>query len=157
IAAPFDLDRLTITGSSTSILQNVALDQMGSPMVAISDAGSLAYTPDFATRRLVWVSRSGVEEPINDTPRVYQNPRLAPDGHPILVEVAGGHLWSQDTERGTFTPLTTSQTIGNTFAVWTPDSQRIVFRSVTGMAVMDSGGGQPSIIPGTSVSDIPTS
>jgi eukaryotic-like serine/threonine-protein kinase len=157
IAAPFDLDTLTVTGSPTSILENFALDQLGSPMVAISNSGSLAYTPGIATRRLVWVSRSGVEQPINDTPRPYQNPRLAPDGHRIVVEIAGGDLWLQDTARATFTRLTTGQTIGNTFAVWTPNSQRIVFRTVTGLWMMDVNGGQPQSIPGTSVTDIPTS
>jgi len=157
IAAPFDVNSLATSGPPTTVLEGMALDQLGAPMVAISSTGSLAYIPGSATRRLVWVSRQGVEEPISDTPRAYQNPRLSPDGHRIIVEVAGGDLWVQDVERPTFSKLTSGDTVGNTFAVWTPDSQRAVFRTVTGMWVIDVDARHSQMIPGTRVSDIPTS
>jgi Tol biopolymer transport system component len=98
-----------------------------------------------------------VEEPINDTPRPYQNPRLSPDGQRIITEVAGGDLWMQDVTRPTFTRVTTGQTLGNNFAVWTPDSRRIVFRTVTGIWAMDLDGSGLQNIAGTSVTDIPAS
>jgi Tol biopolymer transport system component len=92
LAAPFDVNRLATSGPPTTVLQSMALDQLGAPMVAISNSGSIAYVAGSATRRLVWVTRQGVEEPINETPRAYQNPRLSPDGRRIIVEVAGGDL-----------------------------------------------------------------
>jgi len=100
-----------------------------------------------------------VEQPISDISRPYQNPRLAPDAHRIVVEVAGGDLWIQDTTRPTFTRLTSGETVGNTFAVWTPDAHRIVFRTLTGLRWIDpdGGGGGSQAIPGTSVYDIPSS
>ena len=105
------------------VVENLALDQLGAPMAALSSAGTLVYViPGSAMRRLVWVSRQGIESPINDTPRPYQNPRLGPDGTRIVVEVFGGHLWLQDVTRTTFPRLTSPETIGNTFAVWTHDS-----------------------------------
>ncbi len=156
LAAPFDADSLALTGPPIAVLQDVSLDQLGSPMVALSPAGVLAYVSGYATRRLVWVSRQGVEEPIIETPRPYQNPRLEPNGRRIIVEVAGGDLWIQDIERATFTRLTSADTVGNTFAVWTPD-RHVVFRTLTGFRLIDpDAGGHAQAIPGTSVADIPS-
>ena len=79
LAAPFDADTLDVTGPAVAVLENISLDQLGNPMVALSSAGSLAYVASGnATKRLVWVSRQGVEQPISDISRPYQNPRLAP-------------------------------------------------------------------------------
>jgi eukaryotic-like serine/threonine-protein kinase len=158
LAAPFDADKLDVTGPAVAVLENISLDQLGNPMVALSTAGSLAYaTSGNATKRLVWVSRQGVEQPVTDTSRPYQNPRLASDGHRIVVEVGSGDLWIQDTARATFTRLTSGETVGNTFAVWTPDARRIVFRTLTGLRWIDPDGGGSQAIPGTSVADIPSS
>ena len=105
------------------------------------------------------MSRQGVEQPITETSRPYQNPRLAPDGQRIVVEVAGGDLWIQDIGRGTFTPLTGKNNAGNTFAAWTPDGKRIVFRTVTGLRWIepDVGGDSHPVTGSTLVGDIPTS
>ena len=159
LAAPFDVEKLDVTGPAVAVVENISLDQLGNPIVALSSAGSLAYVASGnATKRLVWVSRQGVEQPITDIGRPYQNPRLAPDGHRIVVEVAGGNLWIQDATRATFTRLTSGDTVGNTFAVWTPDAHRIVFKTLTGLRWIDpDGGGGSQAIPSTSVFDIPSS
>ena len=100
LAAPFDADTLSVTGPAVAVLDNISMDQLGNPLVALSSAGSLAYVASGnATKRLVWVSRQGVERPISDVNRPYQNPRLAPDANRIVVEVAGGDLWIQDATR----------------------------------------------------------
>ncbi len=158
IAAPFDAEKLETTGPAVAVLSDIALDQVGIPLVAVSNGGTLAYVPsNNATKRLVWVSRQGVEQLITDVSRPYVNPRLSPDGHRIVVEVAGGDLWIQDLERGTFTRLTSGDTIGNTFAAWTPDAERIVFRTLNGPreSASDGSGGSRSL--GGTTADIPTS
>ena len=158
LAAPFDAGKLEVTGPAVAVLENISLDQIGNPMMGLSSTGSLAYVASGnATKRLVWVSRQGVEQPITDISRRYQNPRLAPDAHRIVVEVAGGDLWIQDTTRATFTRLTSGETVGNTFAVWTPDAHRIVFRTLTGLRWIDPDGGASQAIPGTSKNDLPSS
>jgi Tol biopolymer transport system component len=127
-------------------------------LAALSNAGALTYAPTNAgTTRLVWVSRQGVEQPITETPRRYQYPRLAPDGRRVAVATAGD-LWIQDIARATFTRLTSEQTVGNAFPVWTPDGTRVLFRTSTGMySIAGDGSGQPQAIAGALSGDIPCS
>jgi Tol biopolymer transport system component len=159
LAVPFDADRLETTGPAVAVLQNVGLDPLGAPILMLSHLGSLAYIPSSnSTKRLVWVSREGVEQPILDIARPYQNPRLAPDGQRIVVEVGGGDLWLYDLRRTTFTPLTTGLTFGNTFGAWFPDAHRIAFRTLSGIHTIDPEGGLGlTAIANTGVADIPTS
>jgi Tol biopolymer transport system component len=159
LAAPFDAVRLQVTGPAISVLKDVSLDQFGAPLVTISSAGSMAYLPSGqATKRLVWVSRQGVEQPITDVMRPYKNPRLSPDGRRIVVEAADGDLWIQDVSRSTFTRLTTSDSLGNTFAVWTPDARGVLFRSLTGIRRVDpDSGGTTQVIRNTTLNSLPTS
>jgi Tol biopolymer transport system component len=159
VAAPFDAASLEVLGSHVAVLQNVAFDQLGSPSVAVSASGSLAYVSAAnATRRVVWVTRSGLEQSISDAVRAYQNPRLSPDGQRIVVEVTGGELWMHDVARGTFTVLTSGTTLGNTFAVWTPDGKHVAFRTINGFHVVSTdGSGEDRLLPNTTAADIPTS
>ena len=158
IAAPFDADRLAVTGPSVRVIDNVAVDaSVGMPLVALSENGSLIYLPR-ETSRIVWVSRQGVEQPISDAPRRYTHPRLAPHDGGIVVQ-ADGDLWIQDTARPTLTRLTSQATAGNGSQILTPDGKRVVFRSRAGMLWIDvDGSGQSHAIAGsTSGADIPNS
>jgi eukaryotic-like serine/threonine-protein kinase len=159
LGAPFDVDRLEVTGPVVRVLENLAVGTtMDAPLAALSNAGSLTYAPsDAGTTRLVWVSRQGVEQPITETPRRYQYPRLAPDGRRTAVATAGD-LWIQDIARATFTRLTSEQTVGNAFPVWTPDGTRVLFRTSTGMYwIAGDGSGHPQAIAGALFGDIPCS
>src|SRR5262245_65465488 len=121
---------------------------MDAPLAALSNAGSLTYAPgDAGTTRLGWVSRQGVEQPITETPRRYQYPRLAPDGRRAVV-AADGDLWIQDIGRATLTRLTSEQTVGNAFPVWTPGGTRVLFRTLTGMywIAADGSGDRKSVV-----------
>ena len=159
LAATFDATRLEVTGQPKAVFENISLDQNGSPLVAVSRAGSLAYIASGnSTKRLVWVSRQGVEQPVTEISRPYSNPRLSPDGSRIAVEVAGGDLWIQDLSRSTFTRLTSGATIGNNFGAWAPDGRHIAYRTLTGLyEIATDGGGQTRAIPNTSLADIPMS
>jgi serine/threonine-protein kinase len=160
LAAPFKGDTIGTTGKAVAVLNDFALDQVGNPLVAVSPFGQMAFDPSSnATKQLVWVSRTGAEEPLDGVARPYQMPRLSPDGHRVVVEVAGGDLWMHDTARKTFTRLTSRDAVGNTFPVWTPDSHRVVFRTLTGLRWIDpDGDGASHPIQGsTTVADIPTS
>jgi eukaryotic-like serine/threonine-protein kinase len=157
LGAPFDVDRMEVTGPVVRVLENLAVGTtMDAPFAALSNAGLLAYAPsDAGTTRLVWVSRQGVEQPITDTARRYQYPRLAPDGRRTVV-AAAGDLWIQDNARATFTRLTSEQTVGNAFPVWTPDGTRVLFRTLTGMYwTAADGSGRPQPIAGSLSGDLP--
>jgi eukaryotic-like serine/threonine-protein kinase len=159
LGAPFDVDRLEVTGPVVRILENLAVGTtMDAPLAALSNAGSLTYAPsDAGTTRLVWVSRQGVEQSITETPRRYQYPRLAPDGRRTVV-AAAGDLWIQDIARATLTRLTSEQTVGNAFPVWTPDGTRVLFRTLTGMYwTAADGSGHPEAIAGSLSGDLPCS
>jgi Tol biopolymer transport system component len=159
LGAPFDVDRLEVTGPVIRVLENLAVGTiMDAPLAALSDAGSLTYAPsDAGTTRLVWVSRQGVEQPITETPRRYQYPRLSPDGRRTAVATAGD-LWIQDIARATFTRLTSEQTVGNAFPIWTADGTRVLFRTSTGMYwIAGDGSGHPQAIAGALSGDIPCS
>ena len=159
LGAPFDADRMEVTGPVGRILENLAVGTtMDAPVAALSNTGSLVYAPANAgTARLVWVSREGVEQPITDTARRYQYPRLASDGRRTVV-AAAGDLWIQDAARATFTRLTSEQTVGNAFPVWTPDGTRVLYRTLTGMYwTAADGSGHPQPIAGSLSGDLPCS
>ena len=159
LAAPFDAERVTVTGPPVRVVENFAVAAVtGMPIVAISRAGSLVYPSNTATSRIVWVRRDGAEQPLNAVTRLYRSPRLASDQRTLVVE-AGGHLWMQDIARGTFTRLTSANTEGNSFPVLTHDASRVIYRTLTGMQwIATDGSGQPQRIPGSStVTDIPSS
>jgi Tol biopolymer transport system component len=158
LAAPFDVNRLAVTGPFRRMVENVALDSVGAPIAALSTAGALVYaTRNQAASQLVWVSRQGSEQPLTDTPRRYLSPRLSPDGRSVLV-TADSDLWIQDTTRATFTRLTPDDTTGGSWANWTPDGARVVFRTATGLRwIAADGSGRTRAIPGTSANDFPIS
>ena len=157
-AVRFDLNRLAINGPPARVVDDVAVDTTGAPLLSVSASGSLVYTPStIATSRLVWVTRQAVERPITKIPRPYQNPRIARDGRRILVQV-NGVLWILDADRDTFTRLTSEDTAGNSWPLWTTNGTRVVFRSRAGLRWIDAdGGGLSQAIPNTSMADIPSS
>jgi len=135
LAVPFDLARLEVTGGPVPLVEGVrdAGATTGATHFSVSVDGSLVYVPggpdQEAQRRLVWVNRTGAEQPVAAPARVYDTPRLSPDGRRVVVEVGlPTQLWVYDLARDTLTRLTFEG--GNNHApVWTPDGKRIAFYS----------------------------
>jgi serine/threonine protein kinase/Tol biopolymer transport system component len=156
LAAPFDLARLRVTGAAVRMLDGLQAGEGGNPLFDMSAAGVMVYPSTSAVSRLMWVSRDGAEQPLNDVPRSYASPRLSPDGTRVLVQASG--LWIQDLARATFTRVATGGEQANAFPIWTPDSRRIIVRGARGLTLHDAdGSGRSEVIPGTSNFDYPAS
>ena len=69
-------------------------------IVVVTAAGLVAQQPPPPQpRTLVWVDRSGAEQPLSAPPQVYSNPRISPDGRRLSVSIETGqveHVWTCD-------------------------------------------------------------
>ena len=136
LAAPFDLGSLSVTGNGSPVLQGlletsttaIVIAGAGIPHYAFSETGTLVYASgSAASRNLVWVSRTGTEQPLAAPPGNYDWPRIAPDGRRAAVEI-DGQTWVYDTARDTLTRLTFTGS-QNDAPLWSPDGTRIAVRS----------------------------
>ena len=135
MAVPFDLERLEVKGSAVPVVQGVLPSgSSGAAQYAVSDTGTLVYVSGQSQApesRLVWVSRHGTEQNLGAPPRIYNQPRLSPDGRRVAVDVIQRtedmQVWLYDVSRDTFAPFTFEGV--NRHAIWTPDGRRIVFMS----------------------------
>ena len=158
-AAPFDIDRLEVSGPERPVLEEVNVwARTGRGEFALADNGTLVYVEESGAsheRRLVWVDRAGNEESIDVDPAPYANPRISPDGRHVAVEIHDGDLvadiWVLDLERGVPSRLTRDPA-ADTDPLWTSDGERIVFRSGRAGSVglysraADGGGGAELIL-----------
>jgi serine/threonine protein kinase len=133
-AVRFDVERLTVVGSSVPVVPGVLTGGSGSAHFAISRNGSLAYVP-VMTRSIeltpVWMDRNGRIEPLPGvTPRNYYSVTISPDGTQVAFGIRDGgntDTWIYDLTRHTLTPLTSD---GNSqYPIWTPDGKWVVFQS----------------------------
>jgi len=133
-AAPFDLDRLEVTGQPVPLSLEVrTLSPFGTAHFSLSRDGSLAYVPASGPleKTLLWVDRNGWIRPLTDTRRDYDNPRLSPDGKRLAVKILDerAHIWIYDLERDALTRLSGPDAH---MPIWTPDGERVTFVSATG-------------------------
>jgi eukaryotic-like serine/threonine-protein kinase len=132
LAVPFDLDRLAVTGSPVTVLQQVAMTPGSGMDGAVSRSGTLVYVPGAASiadeRMLVWVDRQGREEPVPAPLRTYQIARLSPDGTRVALDLRDedNDIWIWAFASRNMTRLT-SVPGNDMFPVWTSDSRRVIF------------------------------
>ena len=133
MAAPFDSQRLAITGAAVPVVEGVLQSQItGDPHYSFSSTGSLVYVPGSvraAQLKFVWVDRKGTEQPIPAPAHNYVLPKVSPDGKRVAagIEEGDSQIWLYDMGRDALTRLTFEDG-ANIDPVWTPDGKRIVFK-----------------------------
>jgi Tol biopolymer transport system component/tRNA A-37 threonylcarbamoyl transferase component Bud32 len=134
MAVPFDPQRLAVTGTAVPVVESVLESPVsGDAQYSFSATGSLVYVVggvQSAQSKLVWVSRSGAEQPLAAPTHTYMAPRLSPDGRRVVVGITEqeSQTWLYDLSRETLTRFTFEGNY-NPVSVWTPDGKRIAFES----------------------------
>ncbi len=134
MAAPFDQDRLQLTGDATPLITGLPAED--GVDLALSESGRLVYA---AARRLerevVWIDRSGITTPIEPgwtfTPALNGGPVLSRDGTRFAVGVehpsGDTDVWIKEFA-GPFSRLTFGGA-SNTRPVWGPRDESVMYVS----------------------------
>ncbi len=136
LAAPFDLDRLEITGPSIAVLNDVVTyPGTGGAQFAVSKTGVLASMRGGAMLDLssiVRIDRSGRVTPLAFTKASHSALSVSPAADAIALDIdnANASIWVGDFSSATARRLTLAWS--NNGPVWTPDGSRVAFTSQRG-------------------------
>ncbi|HET7240821.1 MAG TPA: hypothetical protein VFI77_06660, partial [Gemmatimonadales bacterium] len=141
VAFPFDPGKLAITGAPVSLLEGIGIEIGGfSTTFQLSNSGTLVYTTGAAARprQAVWVSREGLETPVDSTwepPGTIATARLSPDGTQLAAEiVANGNsaLWIKHLPSGPASRVTFGDTL-NLRPTWSADGRSLIYIGNSGV------------------------
>jgi eukaryotic-like serine/threonine-protein kinase len=152
-AAPFDPDRLEVTGRAVAVANDIATALIsGTAQYAFSDTGVLAYRRARSTKRLLqWLDPSGQTQPIRNLSAEYQEARFSHDGTRLLLSVGDGtqsDLWSYDIAADALSRLT-FYADNDRSGIWSPDDTHIAYSSwqpdagTFNLFVQGADGGEP--------------
>ena len=128
LAAPFDAERLELTGPPVSVVSDAGLSAWARDGTLLYAAR--AFFPTEGRRTLVWVDRDGSEEPLPAPPLAYSSPRLSPDGVRVALTATAvngtdADIVVYDLEREASNRLTFDG--WNTNPLWSPDGRQVAF------------------------------
>jgi WD40 repeat protein/predicted Ser/Thr protein kinase len=166
-AAPFDLNRLTLSGPPAAILEDVSSNSTAGGDFAFSRSGIFVYLAGKAPGAgapITWLDSAGKRELLYAPSGLCYTPRFSPDGKRLAFAMNSGQqddIWVKDLDRGTPSRLT-FRAGSNRCPVWTPDGQNIVFRSVDPNSpglywIRADGAGQPQRLTDGKLQETPYS
>jgi len=134
MAAPFDPEKMIVTGEAVLLPDSVKVGTTGAAELAISSSGTMTYLPkrDVA-QRLMWVDRAGrAEQVFPDWVAEMTNPSLSPDGSSVAVSLRtheeGLHVWVRPLSGEPEVRLSYNGA-SNTRSGWTPDGTTVSYVS----------------------------
>jgi serine/threonine-protein kinase len=139
LAAPFDADRLELTGAAVALSEGVGVGPFASADLSIGADGTLVYMAGAASTglsRVVWVDREGEVTPVQESwefdpgqPEVAL--ALSPDDRRLAVKInteAGEDIWIKQLDDGPLSRLTFDEGLDRR-PRWSADGRHIVFTS----------------------------
>jgi serine/threonine-protein kinase len=136
--APFDLQRLEVTGAAQPVFANVVGNpDNGGAQFSFSDTGLLVALrgEELSTAEPInWIDRSGKATPLMPKPADWTDIELSPDGRRLAMNIRDStrmDIWVYDIERATLTRLPGTPG-GDSHPVWTLDGRRIAFSAAEG-------------------------
>jgi serine/threonine-protein kinase len=141
MAAPFDQDRMVLTGAPVSLLEGVSVRRGGGGVdLAISETGTLWYGSGSTFNELesVWATRSGQITPVDTSwAGDLSSIALSRDGSKLavsIVDATGEQIWVKrlDMPHGTMSKLTFDGVNG--IPRWSPDGSQVLFTTMFGVA-----------------------
>ena len=130
MAAPFDQDRLELTGEGVALTSGVSVRGVSRVDLSLG-GGNLVYSSgsgEVGARELVWVARNGAATPIDPAwTATMGNPRLSPDGRRLAVSIGQAgevNIWVKQLDQGPVLKLSPN---GGLTATWSPDGQSVVY------------------------------
>jgi serine/threonine-protein kinase len=134
-AAPFDLNRMEITGTAVPAVEGVlAQPGNGAAEFDVSKNGSLVYLPGKSVNAetpILWMTRDGKTKLLRPASSNWSNPHFSPDGRKLAVDIIAGNnadVWVYEWSRDSLTRLTFDPG-DDRKPIWAPDGKRIVFAS----------------------------
>ncbi len=136
LAAPFDDEKLELTGPAMPLLDGVRVEALASVDFALSATGTIMYEPGDSVARdpqeLVWTTREGLVTMIDSNwTGAFNSLALSPDGTKLAVGVVLGserQLWIKQLDRGPLSKLTFDGPLSYR-AAWTPNGRDVAFVS----------------------------
>jgi serine/threonine-protein kinase len=137
-AAPFDLDRLELTGPPAPAIEALfSLNNVGAAQLAVSDTGTAVHVSGATVTNaapIVWLDQSGKTTTLRSTAADWSSPSFSPDGTRLAMDISDGtqvDIWVYDWARDTLSRLTFDKA-DDSRPSWTPDGRRILFASKRG-------------------------
>jgi eukaryotic-like serine/threonine-protein kinase len=131
LAAPFDADKLAVTGAPVPVVDNVLENpRVGAGQYAVSKDGLLVYIPGGVTygeHEMVMVDKAGSVKPLTTNKRPYEDFTVSPDGKYLAITIEGPvtNTWLHDIARDTETRFNSG--VENRDPAWTPDGKHLVY------------------------------
>ncbi len=138
----FDVARLELTGQPFTVAERVGRSTAYNGAVSVSKAGTLAYSGlILKLGRLTWFDRAGRPAESIGTEGDYTDFRLSPDEQRLAASVVdpkfgAPDIWITELARGSPQRVTFAPVI-DASALWSPDSARILFRTIRSRGITD--------------------